>query len=202
MEQAQHRARNNCGIAAHRRRRIANRRHTGNVGRAAFILSAGIDEQQPIGLEHRTSVNRGRVVRQRCIGAISRYGCETLFKKFGIFRAPSMQHLRSIRFGQNIACRKTFVKFGIKLRQCNSILEMRLLDGTNLFGRLHAFEHHGGRRGAHLRLGRHKRCKQTVGVVRIEHHLPTERSRRQCFVERRGRYGRNTRIGDRPRGFC
>ena len=92
-------------VALLRRRRRADRHHAGDVGGAAQVLAAGVDQQQAVAFDVGVRLLGGAVVHDRAVGVEAGDGAEARADEAGPARARGADVGVDIEFGQRPAAR-------------------------------------------------------------------------------------------------
>ena len=119
---------------------VADRPDAGDVGGAAQVLAARVDQQQAVTLQPRISVGQRAVMRQCAVGVVAGDGGETQTHKTGSFRAFRRELLIDREFADALTPRQRGLEPGVELAHRCAVLGHRLTDETGLGIALAALE--------------------------------------------------------------
>ena len=104
----------------------------GDVGGAAVILAAVIDEQETARLDDAVHVALGVVVHHGGVGTVGRNGGEAVLKVAGHLGAALLQHRVNVDLGQGLALGQGFFQIHLEPHDRNTVADVALADVLQL----------------------------------------------------------------------
>ena len=138
--QSDHPFQHQRGVAALLGGGLAQGEHAGDVGGAAEILSARVDQQQALGLQRAVRLRRGAVVRQCAVGLVAGDGGETLPDPAGLGRAFLVKQRVHVQLGQRHAGGEPLLQPAKTAHQRRTVAPHRVADVVEFGGALDRLE--------------------------------------------------------------
>ena len=182
----------------------ADRVGAGDVGGAAVILAAVVDQQKAVRLDGGVRAGLGVVVHHRGVGAPGGNGREAVVKIAGLFAAAGLQHALDVAFAQRAAFGQRFFQVHLKADHRHAVADVALADVGELGLVLDALERRdrvAAQAHGEGRVLPDRRVQRIVGGALFQQHglglIVTAQEGQELVVaaQRHAAFGQRGRVG-------